>query len=149
MAISNMPLRHDDLGPAVASRVVQLEHEPSDPEIAAFMRKLAQGGYKSLTPEQCQEIVAFVIEETRSFDERLDLRHMTKAFEGSPSMGGWSFKDLVAGSRSDEHEEDDRHRTDNPCHLEARRDRPSAKRRLPRHWRCSLAMLKSRWSSVA
>ena len=81
VAISNMPLQTDPLAKAVASRVVPLEHEPSDPEIAAFMRNLAQRGYKDLTAEQCQEVVSFVIEETRAYDERLDLRHMTKAFE--------------------------------------------------------------------
>jgi hypothetical protein len=81
IAISNLPLWNDDLAKAVASRVISLEHEPTDPEIAAFMRRLALNGYKDLTVEQCQEVVDFVIEETRAYDERLDLRHMTKAFE--------------------------------------------------------------------
>lgn len=41
IAISNVPLRRDPLADAVASRVVSLEHEPSDEMIAAFMRKQA------------------------------------------------------------------------------------------------------------
>jgi hypothetical protein len=81
IAISNVPLREDHLARAVASRVVQLEHEPTDQEIAAFMRRLAADGYKDLSPDQCQEVVEFVVEETRAYDERLDLRHLTKAFE--------------------------------------------------------------------
>ena len=81
VAISNVALRHDPLASAVASRVTQVEHEPSDEEIAAFMRKLASAGYKDLPVEHCQEVVAFVVTETRNFDERLDLRHLTKAFE--------------------------------------------------------------------
>lgn len=81
IAISNVPLPHDPLAIAVSSRVVQLEHEPSDQEIAAFTRSLAEKGYKNLSPEQCHEIVDFVIAETRQHDERLDLRHVTKAYE--------------------------------------------------------------------
>lgn len=81
IGISNLPLRNDPLAQAVASRVVQLEHEPTDQEIAAFMRRLATNDYKDLRPDQCQEVVEFVIEETRAYDERLDLRHLTKAFD--------------------------------------------------------------------
>lgn len=81
VAISNLPLASDPLANAVSSRVVLLEHEPTDEELAAFMRKLALDGYKDLTVEQCQEVVAFVVEETRTCDRRLDLRHLTKAYE--------------------------------------------------------------------
>ena len=45
------------------------------------MRRLAADGYKGLSPDQCQEVVEFVIEETCAYSERLDLRHLTKAFE--------------------------------------------------------------------
>ena len=81
VAISNVPLKNDPLANAVASRVVQVEHEPSDEEIAAFMRLLAKNGYKELGVDECTEVVEFVISETRNHDRRLDLRHMTKAFE--------------------------------------------------------------------
>jgi hypothetical protein len=81
IAISNVPLRNDPLAQAVASRVTRLEHEPTDQEIAAFMRRLAADGYKDLWPDQCLEVAEFVIDETRAFDGRLDLRHLTKAWE--------------------------------------------------------------------
>ena len=81
VAISNVPLKNDPLANAVASRVVQVEHEPTDEEIAAFMRRLAESSYKELGADECLEVVEFVVSETRNHDRRLDLRHMTKAFE--------------------------------------------------------------------
>ena len=81
IAISNLPLKNDPLANALASRVQQVEHEPSDEEIAAFMRMLAADGHKDLCVETCHEVVEFVIQETRNLDRRLDLRHMRKAFE--------------------------------------------------------------------
>jgi hypothetical protein len=111
VAISNMPLQTDPLAQAVESRVVLLEHEPSDPEIAAFMRQLARNGHTGLSPEQCQEVVTFVIEETRAYDERLDLRHLTKAYhdrkqwEDGKSKSSWqdlvrtSLKKMIADER--------------------------------------------------
>jgi Cdc6-like AAA superfamily ATPase len=81
VGISNLSLGNDPLADAVSSRVVLLEHEPTDEELAAFMRKLAHNGYKDLTAEQCQEVVTFVVNETRMCDRRLDLRHLTKAYE--------------------------------------------------------------------
>ena len=41
IAISNVPLRSDPLARALGSRIVMLEHEPTDDEVAAFMRHLA------------------------------------------------------------------------------------------------------------
>lgn len=58
-----------------------LEHEPTDEEIAAFMRHLAAKGYDDLSSEECLKVVEFVIAETRSFDLRLDLRHLQKAWQ--------------------------------------------------------------------
>lgn len=102
VAISNVPLRHDPLADAVASRVTQVEHEPNDEEIAAFMRSLASSGYKELSTEQCHEIVEFVVTETRNFDERLDLRHLTKAYEDRRQWENGhaetDWKDLVRSS---------------------------------------------------
>ena len=81
VAISNVPLRHDPLAKAVGSRVVPLEHEPTDEEIAAFMRDRASRGHKGLTPEESMEVVEFLIVETRELEQRLDLRHYDKAME--------------------------------------------------------------------
>jgi hypothetical protein len=81
IAISNVALRHDPLARALGSRVTSLEHEPTDDEIAAFMRFLALKGYKGLGADDCLEVAEFVIDETRECDQRLDLRHLTKAWD--------------------------------------------------------------------
>jgi len=81
IAISNLPLANDSLAVAISSRVMLLEHEPSEPEVAAFIRHLALNGYKELSADQCSEVVEFVIDEIRASGRRLDLRHMTKAYE--------------------------------------------------------------------
>jgi hypothetical protein len=81
IAISNVPLRRDPLADAVASRVVILEHEPSDEMIAAFMRSQAIKGYEDMTPNECMDVVEFVIAQAKASDYRLDLRHMTKAWQ--------------------------------------------------------------------
>lgn len=81
IAISNVPLRSDPLARALGSRVVMLEHEPSDDEISAFMRRLAIRGFEDLSPDECLEVAEFIIEETRAIDQRLDLRHLTKAWQ--------------------------------------------------------------------
>lgn len=80
IAISNISLASDPLANAVSSRVVLLEHDPSDEELAAFARKLAANGDDELTVEQCQEVVQFVVEESRNCSRRFDLRHVTKAY---------------------------------------------------------------------
>lgn len=81
IAISNVPLRNDRLAGALGSRVTSLEHEPTDDEIAAYMRHLSGRGYKGLDTYECLEVAEFVIDETRECDQRLDLRHLTKAWD--------------------------------------------------------------------
>jgi hypothetical protein len=81
IAISNIALRHDPLARALGSRLTMLEHEPTDDQIGAFMRVLALEGFADLSPKECIEVVEFVIAETREFDQRLDLRHLTKAWQ--------------------------------------------------------------------
>jgi hypothetical protein len=68
IALSNLPLRRDPWVDAVQSRVPLLEHEPSDEMIAAFMRRRAAEGFEDLSPEECGEVVAYVIEQTRACD---------------------------------------------------------------------------------
>jgi hypothetical protein len=60
---------------------VVLEHEPTDEEIAAFMLHLAARGHEDMSPEQCLEVAEFVIAESRDYGQRLDLRHLTKAWQ--------------------------------------------------------------------
>lgn len=81
IAISNVPLRCDPLARALGSRIVMLEHEPTDDEMAAFIRHLAVQGFAELSPEECLEVAEFVISETRQYDLRLDLRHLTKGWQ--------------------------------------------------------------------
>jgi len=102
IAISNVPLRHDPLAKAFGSRVVVLEHEPTDEEIAAFMLHLATQGYQDMSPEECVEVAAFVVAETRDHDRRLDLRHLTKAWQDfrqdRDGNTGCSWQELVRTS---------------------------------------------------
>ena len=79
IVISNLPLGQDPVLKALQSRVVTLEFEPTDEQLAAFMRHLAEKGFKDMTPAECSEVVEFIITESKNCDHRLDLRHMTKA----------------------------------------------------------------------
>lgn len=81
IAISNIPLRSDPLARALGSRIAILEHEPSDAEIAAFIRKLAKDGFAGLSPDDCIDVAEFIVAETRECDLRLDLRHFSKALQ--------------------------------------------------------------------
>jgi hypothetical protein len=102
IAISNVPLRNDPLARALGSRIVVLEHEPSDDEIAAFIRKLATDGFEDLSADECVEAAEFIIAETREFDLRLDLRHLTKAWQDfrqhKHGRSRTSWRDLVRTS---------------------------------------------------
>lgn len=80
VAISNVPLTRDPLADALVSRVVRLEFEPTDEMLIAFMREQAIRGFEDLTPEECQEVVEFVIERSKACDYRIDLRNMTKGW---------------------------------------------------------------------
>jgi hypothetical protein len=81
IAISNVPLRCDPLARALGSRIVVLEHEPTDDEMAAYIRHLAADGFADLSADECLEVAEFVISETREHDLRLDLRHLTKGWQ--------------------------------------------------------------------
>ena len=102
IAISNLPLRSDPLARALGSRIVVLEHEPSDDEISAFMRHLALKSFKDLSPDECMEVAEFIIAETRAHDLRLDLRHLTKAWQDyrqyKHGRAKTSWQDLVRTS---------------------------------------------------
>jgi hypothetical protein len=102
IAISNVPLRCDPLARALGSRIVMLEHEPTDDEMAAFIRHLAADGYADLSPDECLEVAEFVISETREHDLRLDLRHLTKGWQdyrqAKHKRAKTSWQDLVRTS---------------------------------------------------
>jgi hypothetical protein len=102
IAISNVPLRSDPLARALGSRIVVLDHEPSDDEVAAFIRHLPLEGQQGLSIDECIEVSEFVIAETRSNDQRLDLRRLNKAFQDfrqdKDGHSQTSWKDLVRTS---------------------------------------------------
>jgi hypothetical protein len=102
IAISNLPLRTDPMARAIGSRVVTLEHEPTDVEIAAYIRLLAAKGFDGLTVEECFQVSDFVISETRENDLRLDLRHYNKALrdfrQHKDGHAKTSWRDLVRTS---------------------------------------------------
>lgn len=81
IAISNVRLRRDPLTDAVVSRIPVLEHNPTDVQIAAFMRQQAQKGYEDLTPAECREVVEFVVQASRQNDYPLDLRWMERGWQ--------------------------------------------------------------------
>jgi hypothetical protein len=93
VAVGNRQPKRDPIVDALVSRMSLLEHEPSDEMIAAFMRKQVLGGYKDLHPQECREVVEFVIAESRAADYRLDLRQMVAALE--------DFRFGQSSSRSD------------------------------------------------
>lgn len=102
IAISNKPLRHNPLASAFESRAVVLEHEPTDDEIAAFLRQLAAKGDGDLSSKECLEVAEFVITETRAYERRLDLRHLHKAWQDfrqdRDGRTGCSWQELVRSS---------------------------------------------------
>jgi len=99
IAISNVPLRCDPLARALGSRVVMLEHEPTDDEMAAFIRHLGSKGSDDMSPDECLEVAEFVIAETRENDLRLDVRYLNKAWrdycQHRDKRAKTSWKDLV------------------------------------------------------
>jgi hypothetical protein len=81
IAISNVRLRRDPLADAVVSRIPVLEHNPTDDQIAAFMRQQALAGYADLTVAECREVVEYVIGASRQNDYPLDLRWMERGWQ--------------------------------------------------------------------
>jgi hypothetical protein len=102
IAISNVCLRRDPLADAVASRIPVFEHNPSDEQIAAFMRSRAQKGYEDLTPTECLDVVEYVIEASRRNDYQLDLRWMERGWQDyrfakhSDALRSW--QELISSS---------------------------------------------------
>lgn len=102
IAISNVPLRHDPLAHAFASRAVIVNHEPTDADMCAFIFDLAEKGTDDHSPEECQEVAEFLIAETRDRNRQLDVRQYTKALQDfrqdRDGFTGCSWKELVRTS---------------------------------------------------
>ncbi len=102
IAIANEPLRRGPLADAVQSRVVLLEHEPSDAQLAAFIRHQALKGFKDLTVAECWEVASFVIDESKAAEYRIDLRSYVKGVEDyrqdKDGKAERNWKDMVRSS---------------------------------------------------
>jgi hypothetical protein len=81
VAISNLPLRRDPETDAVASRMAKLPYETTDAMLIALAKSLALKGFKDLTPDECMDVVEFVVVESRNMDLRIDLRTIVKAWQ--------------------------------------------------------------------
>ncbi len=83
--ISNLEIHSAPLLQALKSRVHYLKYDPSDEQIEALMLDVASRGWsqgrRRMTPEECLEVAAFVIPESRRLGVRLDMRVLVdKAF---------------------------------------------------------------------
>lgn len=79
--ISNLELHAAPLLEALKSRVHYLHYNPTDEQIIALMRAIARKGWNGISPQECGEIAAFVIEKSQAFGCHLDLRLLVdKAF---------------------------------------------------------------------
>jgi hypothetical protein len=80
ICISNLALQRGPLLTALKSRVHYLGFEPNDEELAALMLDLAASGWPAkqprLSPAECGQVAAFLIEEARRRDVPLDLRQL-------------------------------------------------------------------------
>ncbi|TWU08896.1 hypothetical protein CA54_41350 [Symmachiella macrocystis] len=111
IAISNIELHGDEVMAALKSRVQTLNYNPTDEQIVALMRSIAQKGYQfedaRMTPKQCQNVAEFVVEQGRRLEIRPDVRMLVdKAFrdfilwKSKDSETHW--KDLVRSSMEDQ-----------------------------------------------
>ena len=112
IAISNRLLQRDPVADAVASRVRRLEHEPTNDMVAAFMRNESLKGFADMTPEECWEVINFVIVQSRKCEYRLDLRHMEQGWQDyrlwrDGESLGVHWKELIATGMDQTFQEDE------------------------------------------
>ena len=101
---SNLNLRNLPRLAAIKTRIAWLDFSVSNPEIEALMRKIAIEGYPPgknlLEPQQCLEIVQFIVDEAARINRSLDLRLLVNSFEdrlqADDYEAGLSWRDLVA-----------------------------------------------------
>jgi len=78
IAISNLELQKDSLLQALKSRVHYQRYEPTDEQIAALMYSIAANGFVrrdiSLPPDQCCEVVGYLLAECQRLAVRPDIR---------------------------------------------------------------------------
>lgn len=101
---SNLELQQLPRLQALKTRISWYELQVSDWEIEAMMRKIAQDGYPAaenqLDPQQCLEVVEFILSEAARVSRTLDLRLLTNCFEdrlqAEDHEAALSWQDLVA-----------------------------------------------------
>lgn len=101
---SNLELRNLPNLAALKTRISWLDLRVTNEEVAAGMREIALGGYKSrehlVEPAQCLEIVEFVVSESTKVNRDLDLRLLVNSFEDYLQVeeldAGCCWQDLVA-----------------------------------------------------
>jgi hypothetical protein len=81
IAICNRPLGHDPVASALASRLVVLEHEPTDEMLIAFMESQARKGVSGIPAKECLAVFEFVVDVSRAGDYRIDLRNFFKGLD--------------------------------------------------------------------
>lgn len=76
IAISNIPLdgHKNEILAAVKSRVPHLHINPSEEQIFALMRSVAEKGLKGLPPKDCLEVCSFVINEVQKANAKPSMR---------------------------------------------------------------------------
>jgi hypothetical protein len=137
ICISNLELPQSALAQALKSRVPYLWYDPSEEELAGFMRHIATSGWSQgrsvLSPNECWEVAEYVITESRRLGCRLDLRNLVdKAFpdflQHRDGHTETNWRDLVT-STLEEAIRDLRH-TPNVTH--SREERLEAERQIVR-----------------
>jgi hypothetical protein len=82
--IANRPL--DDLPElrAIGTRVAALHHHVTNAEMAALMRQVAAKGYRhgdqALSPDECREVAAAVVDYSARLQKNLDMRLLVNTF---------------------------------------------------------------------
>lgn len=78
IAISNLRLGHGPVMDALKSRAVLLPYSPSDDEMNAAIREIAKQGWRRgdefVTPEECNQVAEFTIEEMERIGYRSEVR---------------------------------------------------------------------------
>lgn len=88
---------------ALKSRVLTHEYNPSEAEMEAMMRDICSRGWPAgdayLNGAECHEVADFLLTQSKRFELRLDLRHLTKAltdrYQFAEGFTECDWKDLV------------------------------------------------------
>ena len=76
ICISNLPLdgHHDEVLKALSDRVYIIRYEPTDEQVIALLEVLASQGVGAVSPDKCQTVCHFLINECKKRDIRPTVR---------------------------------------------------------------------------